>query len=484
MSREPNHETFLQNLETGIKTADIQPNHSIVCAVSGGIDSTALLLGLHKLRHLFHSLTAAHYNHRARGEESDVDEHFVRALCNKHQIPLTVGRANHDTPNLTENSARRDRYNFLATTADRLNANSIAVAHTINDQAETILLRITRGSGLRGAGGMKITRTIKTPSGKSATIIRPLLQTTREQAEQFLNSIDITARHDSSNDDWIRYARNRIRHRVTPELKALNPQAIPAIARFGEILQANTNLVEQLANDVLQNASTESPNVRLRNPIASAHPVIAAEALTKIYRAVANPETQLDQHHIDKLLGLISTGKSTTYHLPDNITFWTNHQHIGMTRDGSFVDDPVLYPQKIVNPVSLPLPGIAHLGNGYMIKSEISSLPASYQRANDGEAWLKLDLLQAQHLSIRNRQPSDRFNPLGMNQNVDLSKFLINSKVAATWRDRIPIVVNPQNNRIIWLPGIRIAEWAKVSPTDKSAVHLIFHYEPKTTPTQ
>ena len=155
-----------------------------------------------------------------------------------------------------------------------------------------------------------------------------------------------------------------------------------------------------------------------------------------------------------------------------------------MKRDSSPVEDPVPYPQKIADPVSLPLPGIAHLGNGYVIKSEISPLPANYHSANDGEAWLKLDLLQTQHLSIRNRQPSDRFNPLGMHQNVDLSKFLINSKVAATWRDRIPIVVNPQNNRIIWLPGIRIAEWAKVSPTDKSAVHLTFHYEPKTTPTQ
>ncbi len=483
MSREQPRNTFLKNLETGIKKAGINPEHSIVCAVSGGIDSTTLLIGLHQLRDHYKSLTAAHYNHRARGEESDDDENFVRTLCADKNIPLTVGRADREPQSLPENSARRDRYNFLAKVADQLNADAIAVAHTINDQAETILLRLTRGSGIRGAGGMKPTRTIESLSGNTFTIVRPLLQTTREQAEQFLNSINVTARQDSSNDDWTRYARNRIRHRVIPELEVLNPRAIPAIARFGEILQANTNLIDQLASDILNNASTHSPDIRLRNPIASSHPVIASEALTKMYRAVADPEAQLEQQHTHKLLELISTGKSAIYNLPDNIVFWTNHYHISMTRDDSPVKDPVPYPREITHPISLPLPGNVKLGNGYSIKSEIAPLATDYHRANDGEAWLRLDISQSQHLTIRNRQPSDRFNPLGMDQNVDLSKFLINSKVAAPWRDRIPIVINPENNRIIWLPGIRIAEWAKVSPADQTALHLTFIHEATAAPT-
>lgn len=479
MSRNQSRNPFLQNLETGLKKAGVTPNHSIVCAVSGGIDSTALLLGLDQLPNLYKSLSAAHYNHRARGEESEADEQFVSTLCAEQQIPLTIGRAKNQSANLTENAARRDRYDFLASVIDLLNADSIAVAHTINDQAETILLRITRGTGLRGASGMKPVRTFKTPTGKTASIVRPLLQTTREEAEEYLASINVTARHDSSNDDWTRYARNRIRNRVTPELQSLNPQAITAIARFGEIAQSNSDLIERLANDLLLAASTASTNAFLRTPVSASHPAVAAEALTRIYRASAHPESQLDQTHIDQLLQLIATGKSATYHLPDNITFWTNHQHLGMTNLQSEVDDPVPYPDRLAGPIHLSIPAEVSLGNGYTIRSEISPLPDDYRRANDGEAWLSRDIAQTQHLMIRNRQPADRFNPLGMDQNVDLSKFLINTKIAAPWRDRIPIIVEPANDRIVWLPGIRIAEWAKVSPTDRTALHLSFRHDPK-----
>ncbi len=477
MKSEQDPNTFLQNLETGISTAGISPNHSIVCAVSGGIDSTALLLGLNRLQHRFKSLTAAHYNHRARGEESDTDEHFVRALCQDNRIPLTVGRSEKPMPNLDENSARQHRYSFLALTAEQQNTEVIATAHTIDDQAETILLRITRGAGIRGASGMRITRTAKTPSGNTVTIFRPMLQTSRKQAERFLQSLNSEARHDTSNDDWTRYARNRIRHRITPELKALNPQAVHAITRFGEILRSNTDLVEQLAEDTLSRASTRYPNTLLRNIIASAHPVIAAETLSAMYRNLASPDKQLDQHHIDKLIELISTGKSATYHLPDTITFWTNHEHIGLTGNDSIHEDTVPYPELIQLPVSLPLPGKVFLGNGYSITSTISTLPADYHRANDGEAWLQLPQSRTKHLFIRNRQPSDRFNPLGMDQDVELSKFLINSKVPASWRDRIPVVVSPEDGRIVWLPGIRIAEWAKVSPAHQTAIHLKFQME-------
>lgn len=477
MKSEQHPSTFLQNLETGISTAGISPNHSIVCAVSGGIDSTALLLGLHSLQHRFKSLIAAHYNHRARGEESDADEYFVRALCEDNRIPLTIGRSEKPMPNLDENSARQHRYSFLALTAEQQNIEVVATAHTIDDQAETILLRITRGAGIRGASGMRITRSAKTPSGDTVIIFRPMLQTSRREAERFLQSLNIEARHDTSNDDWARYARNRIRHRITPELNALNPQAVHAIVRFGEILRSNTDLVEQLADDTLRRASTGYPNTLLRKIVASAHPVIAAEALSAMYRNLASGDTQLDQRHIDKLLELISTGKSATYHLPDSITFWTNHEHVGLTGDCSTDEDTVPYPRPIQHPVPLPLPGKACLGNGYTITSTISALPDNYHHANDGEAWLQLPQSRTKHLLIRNRQPSDRFNPLGMEQDVELSKFLINSKVAASWRDRIPVVVSPDDGRIVWLPGIRIAEWAKVSLAHRTAIHLQFRRE-------
>ena len=481
MPKHTNNDDFLRKLDQGIATAGISPSHSIICAISGGTDSTALLLGLKHLENCFQSLTAAHYNHRARGRESDGDEEFVRQLCADTGIPLQVGHSTRQTEHLDENSARADRYRFLGMTADEAAADSIAVAHTIEDQAETVLFRLARGTGVRGASAMHPSRTLRTPSNRSLNLARPMLKITHKEAEQYLHSLSITARQDTSNEEWNKYARNRIRHRVMPELQAINSQATAAIARFGEILQLNSDLIRQLAHNTLDRSATESPNTYYRDAIASSHPAIAAEALSTVYRATAGSEAQLDQHHIDKLLDLISNGKSAKYHLPDSIVFWTNHEHIGMTRSDSSPEEPVPYPQPLQHPISLSLPGKANLGSGYTVTSEFSPLPTNYRRANDGEAWLRLDLFQSKHLSIRNRQPCDRFNPLGMNQNVDLSKFLINSKVAASWRDRIPLVVYPDDGRIIWLPGIRIADWAKVSPTDQTALHLQFHRDPCIT---
>ena len=474
MSPEQDPSIFLRNLAAGISKAGIKPDQSIICAVSGGIDSTGLLLGLNHLPHRYKSLTAAHYNHNARGKESDNDEQFIRDLCNELDIPLIVGRAECRTDHLDENTARQNRYEFLTATAERINTDVVAVAHTTDDQAETILLRLTRGTGIRGASGMKHRRSIATTSGRDVVVARPMLQITRRQADCFLNSLQVTARHDASNDDWNRYARNRIRHRVIPELQALNTQAIPAIVRFAEIMQANTDLVEMLADGTMQRAATTQPNTRFRNPIAESHPIVAAEALAKMHRAIADPETQLEQTHIDRLLGLISIGKSAKYDLPGGVIFWTDHQHIGMNRETGRSNAVVPYPDAITQPITLTLPGKADLGNGYAIKSEISTPPVEFHQTGSYEAWLNWDEFSTDRLTIRNRKESDRFHPLGMNNDVNLSDFLINSKIAASWRDRIPMVVAPDDGQIAWLPGIRIADWAKLTPGSPTALHLTF----------
>ncbi|MCY4474134.1 MAG: tRNA lysidine(34) synthetase TilS [Chloroflexi bacterium] len=474
MPTERDQSTFLRQLEAGISKTRIEPNDSIICAISGGIDSTALLLGLIHLPNRYKSLTAAHYNHRARGNDSEQDEQFVRDLCTQLDIPLIVGRADHGTDRLDENTARRLRYKFLTETAERIDADAVAVAHTTDDQAETILLRLARGAGIRGVGGMTHRRSIKITTSRNVVVVRPMLQIARHQADRFLNALHITARHDDSNDDWSRYARNRIRHRVIPELETLNPQAVSAIVRFAEIMQSNTDLIDKLADQALHHASTGHPNTLLRIPVADSHSIVAAEVLAKMYRNSAEPETQLEQTHIDKMLNLLSIGKSASYNLPDEVVFWTDHRHIGMARAADRANDIVPYPDAIAQPITLPLPGQADLGNGYTITSDISTPPNEFHGTASDEAWLNRDELSTGSLFIRNRKESDRFHPLGMSNDVDLSDFLINSKIAASWRDRIPIVVSPAGGQIVWLPGIRIADWAKLTARNSTAVHLTF----------
>ena len=188
----------------------VHPGDSVVCAVSGGADSMALLMAMYVLKEkLGISLSAAHFNHRLRGEESDRDEAFVRDFCDRLDIPLFVGSgAVSAGPKGLEAAAREARYAFFANLDGK-----VATAHTADDNAETVLMHLVRGTGLKGLGG------IMPVNGK---YIRPMLNVTRAQAEAFLEEYHVSYVEDSSNagDDFLR---NRLRHHVMPLLKQENP---------------------------------------------------------------------------------------------------------------------------------------------------------------------------------------------------------------------------------------------------------------------
>lgn len=463
---------FLRKLDEGFKTAGIEREHAIICAVSGGPDSTALVLGASQRPHIYGNLVVAHFNHRARGKESDGDEEFVRQLCIDNDIPIHVGRAREVTDELDENSARRERYSFLLEKADAINADAILVAHTIEDQAETVLMRIVRGAGIRGAAGMQHSRSITTPSGRHINLARPMLETSRSEVIDFLNSNGIDARHDSSNENWEKYARNRVRHRVIPELQALNPNAIPAISRFAAILRSNISLVETLADEAMESARTVEPSTLVRRRIAVLHPVVQAEVLTRLFRCVAFPDAQLDEDHLARLIALIREGKSASYDLPGDVWFQSDHEHLGIYRRDEAKPDLSPYPKPIGSTKQLPIPGNVDIGDGYRIEASVSAIGSELDIDSSYEVSLSPELADAGFLEIRNRKSADRFNPLGMSKDVKLNDFLINSKIAASWRDRIPLVVSPKDGRIAWLPGIRPSEWAKIRPKHKNALQL------------
>lgn len=188
----------------------VQPGERILCAVSGGADSMALLYAMVLLQErLGITVEAVHFNHHLRGAESDRDEAFVRDFCGKHQIPLHVGAAQvkPDKKGL-ENAARVARYSYFETLGEK-----IATAHTADDNAETVLLHLVRGTGLKGLGGIAPVR---------GRIIRPLLGITRQDVLAFLEEYSIPFVYDSSNgsDDFLR---NRLRREVMPVLRRENP---------------------------------------------------------------------------------------------------------------------------------------------------------------------------------------------------------------------------------------------------------------------
>ena len=203
---------MLNKLLTTIRRYDmLKPGDRVTCAVSGGADSVALLFALYLLQDkLKIRVSAAHFNHRLRGSESDRDEEFVRQFCHRYDIPLTVGSGTVVAGKKgLEAAAREARYRFFET----LNG-KIATAHTADDNAETVLMHLIRGTGLKGLGGIAPVR---------GNVIRPMLQTTRAQVLAFLQEYNLSFVEDSSNDADL-FLRNRLRHHVMPLLRQENPR--------------------------------------------------------------------------------------------------------------------------------------------------------------------------------------------------------------------------------------------------------------------
>ena len=212
----------------------------VICAVSGGADSVALLFGMYLLREkLGIALSVAHFNHHLRGKESDRDEQFVRSFCERYDIPLEVGSGEIVAGKKGLEAAARDaRYGFFATLPGK-----IATAHTADDNAETVLMHLVRGTGLRGLGGI---------SPVNGNVIRPMLTITRQEVLAFLDEYCLTYVEDSSNqtDDFLR---NRLRHHVMPLLKAENPRLAESLSDMAMELRQDAEALE--AADAVQDVS-------------------------------------------------------------------------------------------------------------------------------------------------------------------------------------------------------------------------------------
>lgn len=222
----------------------LPPGARVLCAVSGGADSVCLLHLLAKMPEI--TVVGAHYNHRLRGEESDRDEDFVRRLCARLGVKFIRGEGDvsafaRENGLGCEEAARRLRYEFLESAARAENCGRIATAHNANDNAETVLLNLARGAGLRGLCGIPPVR---------GMIVRPLLGTTREEIEEYLRENGLSHVEDSTNaaDD---YSRNRLRHQVTPVLREINSGAVMNIFRTTESLRRDEEYLASCAREFI-----------------------------------------------------------------------------------------------------------------------------------------------------------------------------------------------------------------------------------------
>jgi tRNA(Ile)-lysidine synthase len=252
---------FVRNLITEWRRLDLPfENATVVVAVSGGADSVSLLLALNELTKagkLSLKIVAAHLNHQLRGVESDVDEQFVKHLTSELGIGLDLHREKIATDGNLEQNARDSRYTFLAETAKNLDAFAVLTGHTMNDQAETFLLNLIRGSGPEGLGGMRVVRVLEegkmrsgeNETGKAASpllpfssspllLIRPLLTwAKRGDTEDFCRELGVEYRYDTMNEDTA-FKRVRIRKILLPLLEDMNPHIIETLANTASLMQS------------------------------------------------------------------------------------------------------------------------------------------------------------------------------------------------------------------------------------------------------
>ncbi len=276
----------------------IEPGSRVVCALSGGADSVALLFGLYLLKEkLDFRLCAAHFNHGLRGAESDRDEAFVREFCQRYDIPLHVGRGQVTAGKKgLEAAAREARYGFLRTLPG-----TIATAHTADDNAETVLLHLVRGTGLKGLGGI---------APVNGNVIRPMLTVTRQEVEDFLAEWSLPHVEDSSNETD-KFLRNRLRHRVMPLLREENP-------RLAENLSAMAMRLRQ-DEDCLRRAAGEILDVLPVGPLRAMHPAVRARALEGFLKRNGVPEPEAEHIALAEAL-VFSENPSAAACFPGGVT--------------------------------------------------------------------------------------------------------------------------------------------------------------------
>lgn len=267
---------------------------SVLVAISGGADSVALLRAIASLKRGGTGiLYAAHLNHQLRGPESDADEAFVVELCCQLGIQCETARLPPERLSAAsgdglEAAARAVRYEFLRQTAERVGARYVVTAHTADDQAETILHRILRGTGLAGLAGMPRTRVLS----PACTLIRPLLSCRRADLLGYLTDLHQPYRSDQSNDDR-RFTRNRIRHELLPRLAAdFNPGVVDALLRLGSMAREVQDVVASLVDDLSRQCVLQTTNREVRlstRPLHGQPRYLVRELLIAVWREAGWP---------------------------------------------------------------------------------------------------------------------------------------------------------------------------------------------------
>ena len=451
---------------------------SLVVAVSGGPDSLALLLGtVAATSGRRDKVSVAHFSHGLRPEAEAEEWQLVRSVAERWGLPAVYGSGDvqalaSETGQSLEAAARAARYQFLAAVATEtsqadepepgriarpipLEPGVVLLGHTQDDQAETVLLRLVRGAGLRGARAMtEWSVRAAGPDRPAVVLLRPLLGVARSDTERACAEAGIGAALDASNLSD-RFARNRLRHRVLPELRRINPRTTEALARFAAAAHVDDVLLNaralEAATDLEQRGEGSSMWPRTR--LAELPDPLLRRVLQLAWRRLRGPGAALGWRHLETMAALVAVGSGGgSVALPGGGTFRVSTRScelLAVASASSFLPE-----------TQLSVPGSVVVG-GWGVTARLA-----LRRPGSGTphfAWFDAEALSGS-VVIRGRRPGDRFAPAGIRGTRKLQDLLVEAGVPRWQRDSVPLLVSPRG--IAWVVGQGVAAWA--APTADS----------------
>jgi tRNA(Ile)-lysidine synthase len=428
---------------------------------------------------------AAHLNHLLRGADADADAQFVAQQAAEWGIPCTTEARDvrafaSDHKIAVEEAARQLRYAFLAHVAWANHATHIAVAHNADDQSETVLMHWLRGAGLAGLRGMlPATRfsDLRIASLKQETsdlwLVRPLLDTPRAEIERYCHQHNLSPRFDRSNLDTTLF-RNKLRHELLPYLeREYKPGLSRILRRSARVIRDDYDLLctlrDRAWDEIVQRASDQAV-VLDRTAWRALHPALQRATLRQAARHLRQTLRDINYVHIQSALEIGQqghTGNRAT--LPGGIQLAVGYDTLTLA-DTAYLPDPG-FPalpapgRDVPERFSLDVPGTTRLPDRVQVRIELiprQALQANWRQNDDlWCAYLDASVL-GQELYLRRRRAGDRFHPLGMRtQSKLVSDLLVNEKVPAEWRDRVPLLVRADDS-ILWVCGWRVDERARI----------------------
>ena len=412
----------------------IAPGEKIIIAVSGGPDSIALLHFL-VTNYPMNKFYVCHLNHKLRGGDSGRDALLVKKTCSRFKVPssmleLDVALYAKDNKLSLEEAGRIARYEFFNKTAAKINSKKIALAHTADDNIETFLMRLVRGSGIKGFCGIPPV---------NGMIIRPLIDVWKSEIIEYCEENDLEYNIDKTNLETKQF-RNKIRNELMPILWKYNPNIKETLINTINILSEDLDFVEREAGKTLSGPL-------LLSKLAKLHPALKTQIVRSYIERIKGNLKEISYKHIRDILKL----KEGQIHLPDGF--------FGVVKGGKLTitnDMPKnIIPGKFSE--TMRIPGKSSSG----VRVSFVDKAPSFFKIKKNEAYIDASKIKGKQLTVRSFEEGDSFVPLGMKGHKKLHDYFIDQKISVEQRYRIPVVCDSE--KILWIAGFRVDDRAKIT---------------------